>query len=77
MRFAYCGAQIDAKTSRRRFCSAKCRAAAWQQQRGDELARVEETLLRALARLRALRRAKPAGVLRIEAGERAPEQEPL
>jgi len=33
MRCTYCGAELAAKTTRRRFCSSKCRAAAWQRAR--------------------------------------------
>ncbi len=55
---AECGAKIEAKTSRRRFSSAKCRAAAWQRKRTDELASLEEQLTWALTRVRALRGAK-------------------
>jgi hypothetical protein len=35
MRCSHCGAELEAKTIRRRFCSAKCRAAAWQRKRGE------------------------------------------
>jgi hypothetical protein len=51
-----CQGPMKAKNRRRQFCSAKCRAAAWQRKRGDDLAVVEEQLTRALARIRALRR---------------------
>jgi hypothetical protein len=60
MRCQYCGGEFEAKTSRRQFCSAKCRAAAWQLKRSDELAMVEEQLARALTRVRALRGAANA-----------------
>ncbi len=56
MRCQHCGAEMEAKTSRRRFCGAACRAAAWQRQRGEDLAALEEQLTRALSRVRALRR---------------------
>ena len=52
---AHCDAEFIPKNSRRRFCSAKCRAAAWQRKRGDDLALVEEQLARVLTRVRALR----------------------
>jgi ribosomal protein L24E len=55
MRCQHCEAEFDAKTSRRLFCSAKCRKLAWQRRRGDDLAVVEEQLTRALTRVRALR----------------------
>ena len=40
---------------RQRACSGKCRAALSRQRRGDDLALVEESLTRALTRVRALR----------------------
>jgi hypothetical protein len=55
MRCAYCEGEITTKTSRRRFYSDKCRAAAWQRQRKDGLALVEEQFARALSRVRTLR----------------------
>ena len=55
MKCIQCGTDMDAKTARRRYCSAKCRAAAWQRARGAELALVEENLTRALTRVRRLR----------------------
>ena len=55
MRCIQCGADMDAKTARRRYCSARCRAAAWQRARGEELALVEVNLTRALTRVRRLR----------------------
>jgi hypothetical protein len=55
MRCAHCAAEFTPKNVRGRFCSAKWRAAAWQRQRGDALAIVEEQLARALVRVRALR----------------------
>ena len=56
----HCKAEMDAKTTRRRFCSTKCRAAAWQVNRADDLAVVEDQLARALTRVRALRGAANA-----------------
>lgn len=47
-----CGTPL---TGRQAACSAKCRAAKSRQRRGDELALVEETLTRALVRIRRLR----------------------
>ena len=55
MRCANCGADFTPKLSRGRFCSAKCRKAAWQRARGADLAVVEEHLTRALVRIRRLR----------------------
>jgi|GEM_PF-3282446 hypothetical protein len=55
MRCEHCDGDFEPKTSRRRFCSARCRKAAWQQKRKDDLAAVEGQLARALTRLRALR----------------------
>jgi hypothetical protein len=49
------GGLFTPKNSRRRFCSARCRAAAWQANRYLQLALVEENLARTLARVRALR----------------------
>lgn len=51
----HCKAIFDAKTPRRQFCSARCRAAAWQRARGADLAVVEEHLARALVKVRRLR----------------------
>ena len=56
MRCAYCEADFDAKTSRRRFCSDKCRSAAWQAHREDELASVTKGLEQVLHRLERLQR---------------------
>lgn len=56
MRCAHCDGEFPEKTSRRRFCSDKCRTAAWQAGREQELALVEENLTRTLERVRRLRR---------------------
>ena len=56
MRCAHCGAEFEAKTNRRRFCSAKCRAAAWQETRKGRLASLEDRLSLALAEVQAVRR---------------------
>ena len=58
MRCGYCGTEFEPKTVRRQFCTAKCRKAAGQRKRQDDLALVEEQLTRALTRMRALRRSK-------------------
>jgi hypothetical protein len=55
MRCAYCDQNFEPKTVRRRFCSDKCRAAAWQANRQHALARLEENLTHALARVQAIR----------------------
>jgi hypothetical protein len=55
MRCAYCEAEFTPKSVRGRFCSAKCRAAAWQHKRRDDLGSIEEQLTRALTRVRTLR----------------------
>ncbi len=55
MRCAYCDTEFAPKTTRRRFCSDKCRAAAWQANREHTLARQEENLSHALAQLQAIR----------------------
>jgi len=57
---AHCGANFEAKTVRRQFCSDKCRMAAWSRKRNDHLALVEEQLTRALMRVRALQGSKAA-----------------
>ena len=56
MRCANCEAEFMPKLSRGRFCSAKCRKAAWQRARGADLAVVEAHLTRALVRVRALQK---------------------
>lgn len=55
MRCDACGTEIEARTNRRRFCSPRCRAAAWQRKRDGDLARIEDALVGALARVRAIR----------------------
>jgi hypothetical protein len=55
MRCAYCDQEFEPKTTRRRFCSNRCRAAAWQRKREDALARLEENLTHALAQVQAIR----------------------
>ena len=47
----HCRAELPESTQRRRFCHAKCRAAAWQAQRRRELAVALEELGRATRRL--------------------------
>jgi hypothetical protein len=53
---AHCDQEFTAKNIRRRFCSARCRAAAWQANRADALALVEDALTRALTRLQEIRK---------------------
>ena len=48
MRCEHCQTDFRPKNSRRRFCSARCRKAAWQRKREDDLAVVEDQLARAL-----------------------------
>jgi hypothetical protein len=55
MRCAHCEAEFTPKRTTGKYCSTRCRAAAWQRQRNDELALVEEQLSRALTRVRVLR----------------------
>ncbi len=50
---AFAGARLD-----RKFCSAKCRAAAWQRSRDQELTQALETLGRLTTRLQRLQRPK-------------------
>lgn len=52
----HCQAEIAAKTARRRFCSDKCRKAAWTAGREQDLALIEESMTRALERAQGLRR---------------------
>ena len=62
MRCAHCDTEFTPKRTTGKFCSAKCRSAAWQQKRHDELAGLEEQLTRALARVHGLRRSSKAAV---------------
>jgi hypothetical protein len=56
MRCALCAVEFTRKNSRVRFCSSKCRSVAWQEHGQADLARLEETLTRTLARVRGFRR---------------------
>jgi hypothetical protein len=47
VRCAHCDGEFTPKTTRRRFCSSRCRSAAWEQQRVSIL-RAEAGALRAL-----------------------------
>ncbi len=49
----HCHDEFEAKTTRRRFCSAKCRSAAWQDAKRDQDARVRG-LVKALAKLKGM-----------------------
>jgi len=53
-----CDTPFEQRNSRGRFCSGKCRAAAWQRKRSEDLALVEEDLTRTLARVRGLRQTR-------------------
>ena len=55
MQCAHCDTNFEPKTTRRRFCSDKCRSAAWQANRQHTLARLEENLTHALAQVQAIR----------------------
>ncbi len=55
MRCEHCEADFTPKNIRGRFCSAKCRKAAWQANREHTLARLEENLTHALAQFQAIR----------------------
>ena len=59
MRCTYCEQEFEAKTVRRRFCSNKCRAAAWQANREHALARLEESLTHAPAQVQTIREGRP------------------
>ncbi len=52
----HCQAELPESTQRRRFCNAKCRAAAWQAQRRRELSLALEELGRAAKRLERISR---------------------
>jgi hypothetical protein len=60
MRCAHCEAEFTPRRSSGKYCSDRCRAAAWQAQWKDALALVEEQLTRVLIRVRTLRGAKAA-----------------
>ncbi len=55
MRCAHCDAEFTPKRPTGKYCSPRCRSAAWQRNRADTLAVVEDQLTRALTRVRALR----------------------
>ena len=61
MRCAHCEAEFTPKNVRGRFCSDKCRAAAWQAYREHALARIEQNLPHALTHVQTIRqrRARP------------------
>jgi hypothetical protein len=63
MRCQHCDTNFEARTVRRRFCSDKCRKAAWQAKRAHTLARLQENLSHALAQVQAIRerRTRPGG----------------
>jgi len=48
-----CGKEFAAKTSRRQFCSPKCRAATWRAQRERAVAEALDQAGRALEKARA------------------------
>ena len=51
-RCGYCGAPLEAKTTRRRFCGDPCRWAAWKRQRAEAArAPLERALTTLLARV--------------------------
>ena len=62
MRCAHCEAEFTPKNVRGRFCSGRCRSAAWQEHRQADLAQLEESLVRTLARVRGLRRSSKAAL---------------
>lgn len=53
---AHCGTKFEPKNSRGRFCGAKCRAAAWQANRDQEISAALEELGRVTTRLERVRR---------------------
>jgi hypothetical protein len=52
---AHCEAEFTPKRTTGRFCSTKYRAAAWQENKAQELTRIESDLEQALIRVRGLR----------------------
>ena len=54
MRCAHCDQEFTPKNVRRRFCSAKCRAASWQRDRRGKLATLEAQAERFLTEIRDL-----------------------
>lgn len=56
MRCAHCEAEFTPKNTRGRFCSSRCRSAAWQASRTATLAGVQTTLERVLVQLRSMQR---------------------
>jgi hypothetical protein len=61
MRCVHCEAEFTPKRSTGKYCSAKCRAAAWTRERRDALAVVEDQLTRALTRLQTIRKSGRRG----------------
>ena len=59
MRCEHCDVNFEAKTARRRFCSDRCRKAAWQANWEHTLARLEENLAHGLAQVQAIRERRP------------------
>jgi hypothetical protein len=55
MECAECGATFTPKHPRGRFCTDRCRARAWKTAREREVTAIEETLARALERVRKYR----------------------
>jgi len=56
MRCAYCEAEFTPKRTTGKYCSAKCRAAAWQANREHELSSVTKGVEQILHRLQELQR---------------------
>ncbi len=54
----HCTAPFTPKHPRARFCSTRCRLAAWHGKRRTTLAILETLLLKAVDQIRALRQAK-------------------
>ncbi len=64
MRCAHCEADFTPKTIRRRFCSDRCRKAAWTGAKAEDLVRALEDVDRLRRRLERFqrRRSKGAGI---------------
>lgn len=56
MHCAHCETDFTPKRTTAKYCSTRCRAAAWARNRADTLAMVEDQLARALTRLQTIRK---------------------
>jgi hypothetical protein len=58
----HCGMEFPESTQRRKFCSSRCRGAAWQASRKRELVLALEELGRAMRRLEGFQQTKRKSV---------------